>query len=142
MSELNIDVNSAKHAFELLDYNKEKIIDIDQILDNLIKLGFDKTHPEICDLIDSLGANKMNYNEFEKMLTELIRQKEDDIGLQRIFDLLLFNPKLESIDGELLKKIGDETGNHLTDYEVKYILNKAGNGKTISLESFIEFMKN
>ena len=40
-----------------------------------------------------------------------------------------------------LKKIGNETGNPLTDYEIIYLLNKAGDGKKISLESFINFMK-
>ena len=44
--------------------------------------------------------------------------------------------------GTPLKKIGEETGNRLSDFEIKYILNKAGDGKTISLESFIDFMKN
>ena len=29
-----------------------------------------------------------------------MRQKEDETGLQRIFDLLIFNLKLDSIDGE------------------------------------------
>ena len=67
--------------------------------------------------------------------------KEEDTGLQRMYDLLVFNPKGQAIDKQLLKKIGEETGNPLTDYEIVYLLNKAGNGKTISLESFIEFMK-
>ena len=106
----------------------------------MAKLGYDKTHPEIFDLVQSLGDGKIDYNEFEYILTQLMRQKEDETGLQRMFDLLIFNPKLESIDRELLIKIGMDTGNDLTDYEITYILNKAGNGKTISLQSFIDFM--
>ena len=51
------------------------------------------------------------------------------------------DPNAEAIDYNLLKQIGDETGNHLSDFEIKYLLNKAGNGKVISLESFIDFMK-
>lgn len=68
-------------------------------------------------------------------------QEEEDTGLQRMYDILIFNPNAEAIDYQLLKKIGDETGNHLTDLEIKYLLNKAGDGKYISIESFIEFMK-
>ena len=140
MSQIEIDKSSAKNAFYLLDYKKEGTIDIEEVLNNMAKLGYDKTHPEIFDLVQSLGDGKIDYNEFEYILTQLMRQKEDETGLQRMFDLLIFNSKLESIDRELLIKIGMDTGNDLTDYEITYILNKAGNGKTISLQSFIDFM--
>ena len=56
--------------------------------------------------------------------------------------IYLFNPKAQAIDRALWKKIAIETGNPLSDYEISYLLNKAGDGNTISLESFIDFMKN
>ena len=141
MSQIEIDVQSAKNAFDLLDYNKEGIINIEEVLGNMIKLGLDKTHPEVFDLVESLGNNKINYNDFVKNLNEIMRQKEEDTGLQRMYDLLLFDQKFQNIDRELLKKIAIETGNPLTEFEITYLLNRAGNGKTISLESFIDFMK-
>ena len=141
MSQIEIDVQSAKNAFDLLDYNKEGIVNIEEVLENMVKLGLDKTHPEVFDLVESLGMNKINYNDFEKNLNELMRQKEEDTGLQRMYDLLLFDQKSQNIDRELLKKIAIETGNPLSDFEITYLLNRAGNGRTISLESFIDFMK-
>ena len=141
MSQIEIDVRSAKNAFDLLDYNKEGIINIEEVLENMVKLGLDKTHPEVFDLVESLGKNKINYNDFEKNLNELMRQTEEDTGLQRMYDLLLFDQNSQNIDRELLKKIAIETGNPLTEFEITYLLNRAGNGKTISLESFIDFMK-
>ena len=141
MSKIQIDVKSTKDAFYLMDYKKEGIVDIEEVLNNMVKLGLDKAHPEIFDLVESLGMNKINYKEFEKNLNDLMGQKEEDTGLQRMYDLLLFDPKAQSIDRELLKKIARETGNTLTDYEITYLLNKAGDGKTISLDSFIGFMK-
>ena len=141
MSKIEIDVQSAKYAFDLLDYNKEGIINIEEVLGNMVKLGLDKTHPEVFDLVESLGNNKINYNDFVKNLNEIMRQKEEDTGLQRMYDLLLFDQKFQNIDRELLKKIAIETGNPLTEFEITYLLNRAGNGKTISLESFIDFMK-
>ena len=105
------------------------------------KLGYDKSHPEIFDLVDTLGNGKITYEEFISNLKGIMSEKEEDTGLQRMYDILIFNPNAEAIDYNLLKKIGDETGNHLSDYEIKYMLNKAGDGKIISLESFIEFMK-
>ncbi len=140
MNKIQIDTISAKNAFNLLDYNKEGTIDVEEVLDNMVKLGYDKKHPEAFDLVESLGNNKIKYNEFEKSLNELMGQKEEDAGLQRMYDLLIFNPKSQAIDRELLIKIAEETGNPLNEFEIKYLLNKAGNGKTISLQSFIDFM--
>ena len=125
-----------------MDYKKEKEINIPEVLDNMLKLGFDRTHPEVLDLVESLGNNKINYRQFMSNLSDLMNQKEEDTGLQRMYDLLIFDPKAQNIDRALLKKIASETGNTLTDYEITYILNKAGNGKTITLESFIDFMNN
>ena len=141
MSKLEIDTSSAKKSFDLLDYKKEGTVDVEEVLNNMVKLGFDQSHPEIFDLVESLGNNKINYDDFVFTLNELMRQKEEDTGLQRMYDILIFNPKAQSMDYELLKKIGIETGNPLSDYEIKYLLNKAGDGKKISLESFIDFMK-
>ena len=140
MNKIQIDTISAKNAFNLLDYKKEGTIDVEEVLDNMVKLGYDKKHPEAFDLVESLGNNKIKYNEFEKSLNELMGQKEEDAGLQRMYDLLIFNPKSQAIDRELLIKIAEETGNPLNEFEIKYLLNKAGNGKTISLQSFIDFM--
>ena len=136
-----VEESSAKDAFYLLDYEKEGKIDIEKVLINMQKLGYDKSHPEMYDLVETLGNGKINYNEFILNLKEIMGQTEEDTGLQRMYDILIFNPNAEAIDYNLLKQIGDETGNHLSDFEIKYLLNKAGNGKVISLESFIDFMK-
>ena len=141
MSQIEVDVKSAKEAFDLMDYKKEGIVDVEEVLNNMDKLGLDKNHPEIFDLVESLGKNKINNNDFVKKLNELMGQKEEDTGLQRMYDLLLFDPKAQNIDRDLLKKIAIETGNPLTDFEITYLLNRAGDGRTITLESFIDFMK-
>ena len=141
MSQIEVDVKSAKEAFDLIDYKKEGIVDVEEVLNNMVKLGLDKNHLEIFDLVESLGKNKINYNDFVKKLNELMGQKEEDTGLQRMYDLLLFDPKAQNIDRDLLKKIAIETGNPLTDFEITYLLNRAGDGRTITLESFIDFMK-
>ena len=138
---MNIDIKSTKNAFNLLDYRKEGILNVEEVLENMTKLGYDVINPELFELVKSLGNKKINYDEFKKSLSELISQKEEDTGLKKMYNILIFNPKAEAIDGELLKRIGNETGNPLTDYEIKYILYKIGNGKAISLESFINFMK-
>ena len=138
---MNLIKKQLKDAFDLLDYRKEGELNIPEILDNMVKLGYDNTHPELYDLIESLGDNKVNYSDFVTIISEVMNQKEDDAGLQRMYDSLLFNTKLQTIDYDTLKKISEETGNHLTDMEIRYALKEVGDGKTIPIESFIKYMK-
>ena len=137
----NLNKKQLKEAFDLLDYRKEGELDIQEILKNMDKLGYNNSHPELYDLIESLGENKINYSDYVTIVTEVMNQKEDDAGLQRMYDSLLFNTKLQTIDYDTLKKISEETGNNLTDMEIKYALNTIGDGKTIPIESFIKYMK-
>ena len=58
-----------------------------------------------------------------------------------MYDLLIYNPKIQFIDRETLKRIADETGHPLTDLEIEFALKEVGDGNTIPIESFIKFMK-
>ena len=141
---LNLNNPNLKNSFELLDYQQENQIDIPTVLRNLVTLGYDKMHPELFDLFESLGdagQDKINYSDYITTISEIMNQKEEDAGLQRMYDLLIFNPQLEDIDYETLKKISIEMGNVLTDMEIQYALEAAGDGKKIPIESFIKFMK-
>ena len=138
---ISLNKKALKDSFDLFDYNKEGELDIPQILENMAKLGYDNSHPELFDLIESLGENKINYSDYVTVISEIMNQKEEDAGLQRMYDLLLYNSKLQTIDFETLKKICQDTGNNLTDLEIQYALKIAGDGKTISIENFINFMK-
>ena len=130
-----------KNSFDLLDYNQEGKIDIQAVLENLQKLGYEKTHPEIVNLIGSLGEGKIDFENFVTIISNIMNEKEDEAGLQRMYDLLVYNPNVQSIDFETLKRISQEMGNPLTDLEIQFALNEAGDGKTVPIESFIKFMK-
>ena len=141
-SKLTINNSNLKNSFELLDYKNEGELDIPTILENMTKLGFDRVHPELYDLIESLGEDKINYSDYVTTIAEIMNQREEDAGLQRMYDLLLYNPSLQVIDYQTLKKISEETGNPMTDSEIKFALKEAGDGNIIPIESFIQFMKN
>ena len=130
-----------RNSFQLLDYNNEDLIDVPIILDNLVKIGYDQIHPELFDLFESLGEDKISYSDYVATIEEIMNQKEEDAGLQRMYDLLLFNPTLQAIDFDTLKQIAEETGHHMTDSEIKFALKEAGDGKTIPIDAFIKFMK-
>ena len=140
-SKFQLNKLNLKNAFELLDYRQEGEIDIPSVLDNLKKLGYEKSHPELIDLINSLGEEKVNYSDFLTTLSDVMNQNEEDAGLQRMYDLLIYNPKIQFIDRETLKRISQETGHPLTDLEIEFALKEVGDGETIPIESFIKFMK-
>ena len=141
MSKLEVNRQNIKSAFDLLDYSQEGKVNVQQIIDNLSKMGYDKSHPELFDLFNSLDEEEMEYNDFLDTISSIMNQTDDDAGLQRMYDLLVYNPKTEEIDFDTLKKISEETGNQLSDKEIKFALREIGNGKTISIEDFIKFMK-
>ena len=141
-TKLTINNSNLKNSFELLDYQKEGEIDIPIILDNMVKLGFDKIHPELYDLFESLGEEKISYSDYVTTIADIMNQKEEDAGLQRMYDLLLYNPNIQAIDYQTLNKISEETGNQMTDSEIRFALEEVGDGKTIPIEAFINFMKN
>ena len=141
MSKLGVNKQNIKSAFDLLDYAQDGKVNVQQIIENLSKMGYDKSHPELFDLFNSLDEDTMEYNDFLDTIVSIMNQTEDDAGLQRMYDLLIYNPKIEEIDFETLKKISEETGNPLSNKEIKFALEEIGNGKTISIEDFIKFMK-
>ena len=140
-SKFQLNKLNLKNAFELLDYRQEGEIDIPSVLENLKKLGYEKSHPELIDLINSFGEEKVNYSDFLTTLSDVTNQNEEDAGLQRMYDLLIYNPKIQFIDRETLKRISQETGHPLTDLEIEFALKEVGDGETIPIESFIKFMK-
>ena len=140
-SNFRLNGKNLKNSFELLDYRQEGEIDIPTVSDNLKKLGYEKSHPELFDLINSLGEGKVNYSDYVTILNDIMNQKEEDAGLQRMYDLLIYNQKGQTIDHETLKRISEETGNPLSDMEIEFALKEVGDGKTIPIDSFIKFMK-
>ena len=141
MSQIGVNKQNIKSAFDLLDYSQGGKVNVPQIIDNLTKMGYDKTHPELFDLFNSLEEDEMEYNDFLDTITSIMNSTEDDAGLQRMYDLLIYNPNIDEIDFDTLKKISEDTGNPLSDKEIKFALREIGNGKTISIDDFIKFMK-
>ena len=86
-TKLTINNSNLKNSFELLDYQKEGEIDIPTILDNMVKLGFDKIHPELYDLFESLGEEKISYSDYVTTIAEIMNQKEE--GRLMVIQLLL-----------------------------------------------------
>ena len=141
MSQYVLDRPSTRNAFDLLDYEKKGIVNIPDVLQNLSKLGYDKTHPELFDLVSSIDEESLPYEQFESKINQIMNEKEDDSGLQRMYDLLIYDPSVKTITYDLLKKISNDIDQPLSEHEINYLLTNVGNGKEISLDDFVEYMK-
>ena len=140
---MSIKINSAllKQVFDLLDYDKDDQVDIDEALDNLEQLRYDESHPEICELIAGVGKGKVTFNQFEQKINELLHDTQEDEGLHKTYDLFVYNPKHSDVDKQALNNILEDLGEEFSESDKAFIMNQMGDGNVIKVETFIPFMK-
>ena len=61
--------------------------------------------------------------DFENKINLLLKDTNDDIGLKRIFNLLINNPDKEFINIKDLKKICHELGRNISDDDLENLMN-------------------
>ena len=141
---MNIQIDSfgLKNIFELLDYDKDGKINLNEVIGYIQDLGYDKEQPLIFNLMKELGDGLINYDNFEKKMNNLINDPKDNNGLRRIYEIFINNDKKKNINFNELKKICSELGRNLNKEDMETLFKNAGNEKKITFETFVEFMKN
>lgn len=141
---MNIQIDSfgLKNIFELLDYDKDGKINLNEVIGYIQDLGYDKEQPLIFNLMKELGDGLINYDNFEKKMNNLINDPKDNNGLRRIYEIFINNDKKKNINFNVLKKICSELGRNLNKEDMETLFKHAGNEKEITFETFVEFMKN
>lgn len=130
-----------KEAFDLLDFNKEGVVDIADAVQSLKTLEYDKNFPVLFKFMEEIGEGKLTYNEFEKKIGVLLSDVHDDNGLRRMFELFINDKSKNVIDIEALKRICSELGESFTEKDTEFIMKEVGDGNAITFEKFMEFMK-
>lgn len=130
-----------KEAFDLLDYNKEGVVDIKDAIQSLKTLEYDKNFPVLFKFMEEIGEGKLTYDEFEKKIGVLLSDVHDDNGLKRMFELFINDKSKNVIDIEALKRICAELGETFTEKDTDFIMKEVGDGNAITFEKFMEFMK-
>ena len=130
-----------KEAFDLLDFNKEGVVDIADAVQSLKTLEYDKNFPVLFKFMEEIGEGKLTYDEFEKKIGVLLSDVHDDNGLRRMFELFINDKSKNVIDIEALKRICSELGESFTEKDNEYIKKEVGDGNAITFEKFMEFMK-
>lgn len=130
-----------KEAFDLLDFNKEGVVDIADAVQSLKTLEYDKNFPVLFKFMEEIGEGKLTYDEFEKKIGVLLSDVHDDNGLRRMFELFINDKSKNVIDIEALKRICSELGESFTEKDTELIMREVGDGNAITFEKFMEFMK-
>lgn len=130
-----------KEAFDLLDFNKEGVVDIADAVQSLKTLEYDKNFPVLFKFMEEIGEGKLTYDEFEKKIGVLLSDVHDDNGLRRMFELFINDKSKNVIDIEALKRICSELGESFTEKDTEFIMKEVGDGNAITFEKFMEFMK-
>jgi hypothetical protein len=140
---MNFDLDSygLKNVFDLLDFDKDGKVNLNEAIETLSSLGYEDENPVIINFMKEMGDGIINFEEFEKKINSLIKDTNDDNGLKRIYNFLINNPDKDSINLNELDKICKELGRNLNKEDLTNLINNAGNGKEINFETFAQFMK-
>ncbi len=140
---MNFDLDSygLKNVFDLLDFDKDGKVNLNEAIETLSSLGYEDENPVIINFMKEMGDGIINFEEFENKINSLIKDTNDDNGLKRIYNFLINNPDKDSINLNELDKICKELGRNLNKEDLTNLINNAGNGKEINFETFAQFMK-
>ena len=137
---LHIDSYELKNIFALLDYDKDGKINLNEAIEIIKSIDYDKEHPVIFNFIQELGEGLINYDEFEKKINELIIDQNENNGMRRIYEIFVNDNKSKNINLNELKKICNELGRNLSKTDLENLFIEAGNEKEITFETFVQFL--
>ena len=139
----NADLSELKQAFDLYDHDGTQKIRIQECIDGMRSVQFDKTNPILFDIICDLEGNEWcSWPKFAFHVYSSITDRNTDEGLRTLFDLFIDNPDKETITFDTFKRICNEVGENMSDEEMKNILEiTTQSGNDISYEDFCQYMK-
>ena len=136
-----IDSYGLRGVFDLLDFDKDGKVDLNEAIDAIDSLGYEQDYPIIFNFMKEMGDGIIDFENFENKINLLLKDTNDDIGLKRIFNMLINNPDKEFINIKDLKRICHELGRNLSNDDLENLMNNAGDGNEINFDTFSEFMK-
>ena len=137
---LEIDSYELKNIFDLLDYDKDGKVNLNEAIELIKSIDYDKENPVIFNFIQELGEGLINYDDFEKKINQLIKDQNENNGLRRMYEIFINDNKNKNINLNELKKICNELGRNLSNIDLENLFKEAGNEKEITFETFVEFL--
>jgi len=137
---LEIDSYELKNIFDLLDYDKDGKVNLNEAIELIKSIDYDKENPVIFNFIQELGEGLINYDDFEKKINQLIKDQNENNGLRRMYEIFINDNKNKNINLNEFQKICNELGRNLSNIDLENLFKEAGNEKEITFETFVEFL--
>ena len=137
---LEIDSYELKNIFDLLDYDKDGKVNLNEAIELIKSIDYDKENPVIFNFIQELGEGLINYDNNEKKINQLIKDQNENNGLRRMYEIFINDNKNKNINLNEFQKICNELGRNLSNIDLENLFKEAGNEKEITFETFVEFL--
>ncbi|WWC67362.1 uncharacterized protein I206_101270 [Kwoniella pini CBS 10737] len=132
-----------KEAFELFDLDKDGAIDYHELKVSMRALGFDLKKSEIMKLLKDFGGEDglMDFNSFERIMTEKILSRNPETELRRAFELF-DDDRTGRISLKNLKRVARELGENLGEEELQAMIDEfdLDQDGEINLDEFLAIM--
>ena len=135
-------ITELKRAFDILDEDGNQILRMNEIMETLKEMNFDKTDPTLYSIFKDLSSkDKCSWPKFAYFANVRMTDRQSEEGLLTIFNLFIDNPTKRTITFETFKKICNEIEFRLSEKQLRDILQPATkNGNEITFEEFVEYM--
>ena len=136
-------ITELKKAFDILDADGKEILNMNEIMETLDEMNFNKTDPTLYGIIKDLSdREKCSWPKFAFEVNKRMTDRQSREGLRTIFNLFIDNPDKGTITFDTFKKICYEIECGLSEQELNDIFKiAASNGDEITFKEFEEYMK-
>ena len=136
-------ITELKKAFDILDVDGKEILNMNEIMETLDEMNFNKTDPTLYGIIKDLSdREKCSWPKFAYEVNKKMTDRQSREGLRTIFNLFIDNPDKGTITFDTFKKICYEIECGLSEQELNDIFKiAASNGDEITFKEFEEYMK-
>ena len=136
-------ITELKKAFDILDADGKEILNMNEIMETLDEMNFNKTDPTLYGIIKDLSdREKCSWPKFAYEVNKKMTDRQSREGLRTIFNLFIDNPDKGTITFDTFKKICYEIECGLSEQELNDIFKiAASNGDEITFKEFEEYMK-
>jgi Ca2+-binding EF-hand superfamily protein len=140
------DLTELKQAFDFFDIYKRGEIYPKIVLENLIDLGYHKTNPQLCEIIEGFLINGdddiIDFPIFANHIVNEISDKRTNEGLRIIFELFVDDKEEDTISIGNMKKIVTELGDENALNKINNVINsKNGINAKLNYAQFYHYMK-
>jgi len=134
-----------REAFDLFDTDGSGTIDAKELKVAMRALGFEPKKEEIKKMISDIdkdGSGTIDFEEFLKMMTEKMGERDSKEEIQKAFRLF-DDDETGKISFKNLKRVAKELGENMTDEELQEMIDEAdrdGDGE-VNEEEFFRIMR-